>query len=399
MGLFCVSMHFRTTDDQALPEALVQRGISNYRILPAKNGWNSLYEQRASEQNEEWICELTAGLSRDLNVAAIAFLVHDSDIACYWLYDGGKLLDEYNSCPHYFDDFSDASGGLGPSDSKPDVLVRYCQPGTTTAQLEAILNQQVVFAEGIIEQLAALLGIGLERALANYEDLAEGVDEDLVDPGEADASRINQLSPGVSVNDALAVLFGNNATGTTADPQTTALVKAASRDDVDEIDRLMAEGADINAAALTSLPNTQPMAPMIPGGLPQIAMTPLIAAVVYKRLHAIVHLLKCGADPDAVHPMFGAPIHTAVRAAEVEVLKLLIESGADVNVRTKQGQTARQILESALAIQQNFIKAQAMFQKFAKKAPPAAAAQFSQLSFPTEAWAECDRLLKEHGAR
>ena len=398
MGLFCVNMHFRTTDDQALPEVLAWRGISNYRVLLAKNGWVSLYEQGASEQNEEWIRELTASLSRALSIAAIAFLVHDSDIACYWLYDGGELLDEYNSCPHYFDDFSDASGGLGPSGSKPDVLVRYCQSGTTTAQLETILNSEVVFAEEIVEQLATLLGISSTRALANYEDVAEGADE-LLDPGDEDAGRISPSSQNAGVNDVLAVLFGNDGTVANPDPQRTALVNAASRDDVDEIDRLLAAGIDINAAALTPLPNTQPMAPMIPGGLPQIAMTPLIAAVVYKRQHAIKHLLQCGADPDAVHPMFGAPIHTAVRAADVEVLKLLIESGADVNVTTKQGQTARQILESALAIQQNFIKAQAMFQKFTKKVPPAAAAQFSQLSFPTEAWAECDRLLKEHGAR
>ena len=48
MGLFCVNLHFRTTDDSALSEALVRRGISRYRIVLAKSGWTSLNEEQAS---------------------------------------------------------------------------------------------------------------------------------------------------------------------------------------------------------------------------------------------------------------------------------------------------------------------------------------------------------------
>src|SRR5437879_1406555 len=81
LGLFCANLHFRTEDDRALSAALDRRGVARYRILPARNGWTSLYEERASGQDDDWIRDLGGGLSRDLQVAAIAFLVHDSDIA------------------------------------------------------------------------------------------------------------------------------------------------------------------------------------------------------------------------------------------------------------------------------------------------------------------------------
>src|SRR5579872_7298534 len=126
MGLFCVNLHFRSTDDKALAAALDRRGVQRYRVVPAKNGWTSLYEERTSQQDERWIRDLAGKLSHDLHVAAVAFLVHDSDIACYWLFDDGRLLDEYNSCPDYFD----AGGrGSGPSGGQTDILIRYCQPG------------------------------------------------------------------------------------------------------------------------------------------------------------------------------------------------------------------------------------------------------------------------------
>jgi hypothetical protein len=92
MGLFCVNLHFRTNDDKALTAALNRRNIVAHRVLPAKNGWTSLYEERASQQDDDRIRELAGNLTKDLHVAAIAFMVHDSDIACYWLFDDGKQL-------------------------------------------------------------------------------------------------------------------------------------------------------------------------------------------------------------------------------------------------------------------------------------------------------------------
>ena len=82
MGLFCANFHFRTTEDRALSEAVQRRGVTRYRVVPATSGWTSLYEEQASEQDDRRILDFAGTLSEDLHVPAIAFLVHDSDIAC-----------------------------------------------------------------------------------------------------------------------------------------------------------------------------------------------------------------------------------------------------------------------------------------------------------------------------
>src|SRR5437879_5957950 len=152
MGLFCVSMHFRTDDDPALSAALKRRKATQSRVLPAKNGWTTLYQERASEQDADRSRDLTSGLSKDLKVAAIAFMVHDSDITCYWLYENGKLLDEYNSWPDYFAEDSD--GPPEPAGGQPAVLVRFCRDGVKESDLAAILAEHVTFAEWTVEKLA-----------------------------------------------------------------------------------------------------------------------------------------------------------------------------------------------------------------------------------------------------
>src|SRR5262245_6134532 len=187
MGLFCANVHFRTTDDKALAASLSRRGVTRYRVAPDKGGWTSLYEERASQQDDGWIRDLAGGLSRDLHVAAVAFLIHDSDIACYWLYDDGRLLDDFNSCPGYFDDDAD---GPGPrSGGRPDVLSRYCRAGVRQEDLAAILAEEALFAETLIEKLAAALGIDPGRAIADYRHADDdggpgGFDDDDDDDGD-----------------------------------------------------------------------------------------------------------------------------------------------------------------------------------------------------------------------
>src|SRR5438105_337697 len=187
MGLFCVNLHFRTTDDKALSDALGRRGVSRYRVVPAKSGWTSLYEEQASEQDDRRIRDLAGGLSEDLHVPAVAFMVHDSDIACYWLFDNGQLLDEYNSDPGYFD--TDADGPPSPSGGRTDVLVRYCQPGVRQDELAAMLSRETVrattFAEDLIRRLAKALGIDRKLAIADYRDVAgdDGRNDDDDDDG------------------------------------------------------------------------------------------------------------------------------------------------------------------------------------------------------------------------
>jgi hypothetical protein len=401
MGLFCVNFHFRTSDDKALTAALNRRGITQTIVLADRGGWTSLYEAEASHQDDGRIRELGRGLSADLHTPAVAFLVHDSDIACYWLFEDGKILDEFNSCPDYFEDAGSEDEASGPSGGNPDVLLRHCRAGVTRDALTTILSQEAVFAEGIIEQLAVALGIESERALSDYKDVAgPGNNGDEEDDGGEDDDGPTLLPHGKGLSDSFARMLGTMQAGAPADPQVTALAEAAVRGDTEEIDRLVAAGVPIDAEAPMSFTGFQSMAglsDLLPGGAPKMAMTPLIAAIVNKQPRAVERLLERGADPNHVHPVFGTPLHTAAGAGEAEMLQTLIHHGGDIGVRNPQGQTPLQSLAAAKNAAKQMESLQAMLKSMGGKVP-GIAEQLAKFALPTAGWEACEQLLKAHGA-
>jgi hypothetical protein len=399
MGLFCANVHFRTNDDAPLRAALKRRRIDDCHTLDAKGGWISLYEERMSEQNDEWIRDLAGGLSKDLQVPAIAFLVHDSDIACYWLYDKGQLQDEYNSCPDYFEDSPSADGS--PSGGQTHVLVRYCPSGTTPEQLAEILGKKELFAEGIIEQLAKAMGIDRGRAIADYRSIeqGEGPDDEGGDDddggGPSDApSHLAKMGP-------LAKMLGFAGRAQSADPGASALVQAAAKGDLSAIDRLVSEGIAVDAEAPAPLPaGPTAAAPgqFLPAAAMALPMSPLLAAIVNKQRGAAERLLERGANPNHVHPIFGTAVHAAIGTGEVELLQLLIDRGGDVNARNLRGQTPLQTIAAGRATKERLAQAQAMMKSMGMEMP-GIVGQLSQVKLPLEGWDACERLLKAKGAR
>src|SRR5262245_44655728 len=136
MGAFAVNLHARIDDTAAVRSCVTDIGATDYYVSKPLRGWVSVYERRLSEQDETWIKQFAGELSGRLGTACVAFLIHDSDIACYWLYDRGRLLDEYNSAPGYFEEAS--SDEQERVRGKADVFARYCSPGVTTDQIESV---------------------------------------------------------------------------------------------------------------------------------------------------------------------------------------------------------------------------------------------------------------------
>ena len=174
MGSFLVNLHLRTADRKSLQRELEDRGCQAW-VTDAQQGWTTLYESRASEQDENWIRELGSELTRSLQTSGIAFLVHDSDIFCYWLFENGELADHFNSCPDYF---SETEIGAGPLIEDPARLLKYCKPGTTREDVEAILTEGTVFAEDLLEKLAGLLDLDPARVHCDFRDFEEDPPED-----------------------------------------------------------------------------------------------------------------------------------------------------------------------------------------------------------------------------
>jgi hypothetical protein len=319
------------------------------------------------------------------------------------LFDNGQLLDKYNSDPGYFD--SDADGPPSPTGARTDVLLRYCRPGVRQDELAAILAEDTVrattFAEDLIRRLAKALGIDRNLAIADYRDLPGDNGPDGLgtsDDGDDDYDGGPSVSPvHVGLVERLAKKFGFVAADAPADPQVTALVQAAARGDTDEIDRLLASGVGINGEGPVPLSGVNPipgLAQLFPGGVPQIALTPLLAAVVNKQRPAAARLLGVGADANLVHPRYGTAVHAATGAGDVELLQLLIERGGDVNGRDAQGQTPLQMLAASRAGLERLVQMQAAMKSMGMNLPP----QLADVSLPVEGWDACERLLKAHGA-
>jgi hypothetical protein len=403
MGLFCVNFHFRTADDRSVADAMSRRGITRYQVVPPRTGWTALYEERASEQDDRRILELGRDLSRELRVPAIAFLVHDSDIACYWLFDNGQLLDEYNSDPTYFDD---TDGPPSPVGGQIDILLRYCRPGIQQAEVAAILAeeavQQATFADEIIYRLAEVLGIDPRLATTDYRDVAgdsgPGGGNGTADDDDDDASGAGILPMRAAPVERPVRRLVFDVGSTSADARGTALVQAAACGDTATLDRLLAEGVPVNAEGLAPFPGRKPGAGLehlFPGGVPQILMTPLLAAVLNKQRHTAERLLLAGADPNLGHPVLGAPIHAATGFGDVELLQLLLEHGADMNARNAQGHTPLQRLAASRGAMEALVQLQASIKTKGGKLPP----QLANVSLPVEGWNACEQLLKAHGAR
>ncbi len=152
---------------------------SSAYVSQPKNGWITVYDEEADSQDNEVICGIAEGLSRAVNTDVFGFLVHDSDIAAYWLFTSGKLADQFNSAPDYFGDVSDEERDATRGDT--DALLALCVPGTTAEMVDAVIHPEAEFpamADEILFFLAGLLGIEENRiglSFEYFEDDGEGI--------------------------------------------------------------------------------------------------------------------------------------------------------------------------------------------------------------------------------
>jgi hypothetical protein len=125
-------------------------------------------------------------LSKSLLTAVLACLVHDSDIAAYWLYQSGVLTDEFNSAPDYFGNNVDDKTRIRLS-GKTDALLPLCVSGTTRDEIEAVIHPPDEFpmmAEGIFADLAKSLGIDDARVSLGFEYFNSSGEDILPDASE-----------------------------------------------------------------------------------------------------------------------------------------------------------------------------------------------------------------------
>ncbi len=150
MGSFIVSFHAKTPNRDKVLAAFKPLAAKNAYVTDAKNGWVSFYDSAASGQDDALITRISGDISKQAACPVIAFLVHDSDFLIYWLYDQGRSVDTFNSCPEYFEDEEEEST-MTQSAGQPEVLAKFCPPGTSVEALKNVLART---------DLAAMSGLG-----------------------------------------------------------------------------------------------------------------------------------------------------------------------------------------------------------------------------------------------
>ena len=167
MGAFLVSLQVRIAWREGVPAAVkaVCRGAS--RVALTGDGWAGVYNERLDAQDDKEILRVGRALSKRLAASAAAFLVHDSDVLAIWTFDGGRVVDGFNSAPDYFGDAS-----APPPDHDATAAALASVAGVGAAAVRDVLAGEWAFAEQQLEALAALLGIDAD-AMTNHDGAAK----------------------------------------------------------------------------------------------------------------------------------------------------------------------------------------------------------------------------------
>lgn len=182
MGNFYVNYTLRGVTQDAVARALAGRSCI---VTPVVNDTVVAFDEESDNQDVQTISSLAAELSRKLRCAVLAVLNHDDDILWYQLYTDGKLRDEYDSSPGYFDPSAEPSAPAGGDAAK------LCSAfgSTKTAEVERVLRKSAFDDDGYafaVERHADLVnaldistfGVGTAYASFENDELPEGLSAD-----------------------------------------------------------------------------------------------------------------------------------------------------------------------------------------------------------------------------
>lgn len=163
MGSSYTNLQVRTRDyDRVVSILRDGNALPVYVSKPCDRGWISVYPRGTENQDPQLLRALAQRLSKDLETGVFGFLVHDSDLFWYVLFENGKQSDEYESDPGYFD-----GEDVGPSGGNMRAVVRYCIPGTTIKDLTDTFSKKPNRVAGTVKFLWHLMRKDLEKAFSS----------------------------------------------------------------------------------------------------------------------------------------------------------------------------------------------------------------------------------------
>lgn len=387
MGSFLTNVHVQSSSAEQVTEVLQQLELRGAWVSEPRGKWVTVWDSIG--MTRAW--DVAQHLSKQLEAPAIAFMVHDSDIFFYWLYDNGRQLNQYNSCPDYFGEDASMEG-----DFQPDchLLKRYCHAQTTVEQLESILKiwtaeeamagvmPEYAFAEDRLRDLARHLEIEVNVAGIDYGDLDDekfrehigaqwigkgnpsdyptscGMETDWM-PGDIDMEGEMETESNVGPD---VLMFPS-----------CPLHNAATTGDLVTIERLISEGADIDETNCIMI--VTPLAIAAGESTPEVIRklvelgadvgkrgpaaesgTPLLMAVTAGRLDNVRTLVELGADINEADRVGGSLLFVTVMHANKAMMELLLELGINREAKDSKGRTALQSIRDQIEALERVVK-------------------------------------------
>lgn len=182
MGNFYVNYTLRGVTQEAAAKSLAGRTCI---VTPTVNETIVVFDEESDNQDQRVISRLATKLSQNLRCPVLAVLNHDDDILWYQLYTDGKLCDEYDSSPGYFDQSAKPSAPVGGDAAKLCSAFGSGKP----EEVERVLRKSAFDDDGYTlaferhGDLVSALGIstyGVGTAYASFEndELPEGLSAD-----------------------------------------------------------------------------------------------------------------------------------------------------------------------------------------------------------------------------
>src|SRR5215218_7536913 len=173
MGNFYVNYTVRGAKPQAVAALLAGRSAI---ITPEQNGCIVVFDEASDAQDTKVITQLGIRLSTELGCPVLAVLNHDDDVLWFQVFEGGEVLDEYDSSPGYADPSAETSGPSGGD------AIRLCATfdAGNAPQIERILRMPrnhehgYGFAVDRHADLVAALGLPALAVGMGYRYLSDG---------------------------------------------------------------------------------------------------------------------------------------------------------------------------------------------------------------------------------
>jgi hypothetical protein len=173
MGNFYVNITTRKASQADIINFLESKGLSAF-VISGPDDYVCIYESICDEQNTKHISGLLKEISKKYSCPAIGMLNHDDSLLAYELWSNGEKVDEYDSCPGYFDPDADE---MEPDGGDATLIADLIGTSADVASVEKVLRgsgDDYIFAVERHEALAKALGLPPHTVGYGFGYLSEG---------------------------------------------------------------------------------------------------------------------------------------------------------------------------------------------------------------------------------